>query len=145
MERAVRLAPRNGQIAACLGYVYETFARYDDAIEAYRRAILLNFHFPAWIAVNLGFAQCVMGRLNEARQTLLGVVQNQPRYARAYLVLAVVYRRLGLMSDATRAAGEVRRLDPLFSIEAWAQDRPYADKTIVEAFMADLQAVGLDL
>lgn len=143
MEKAIRLAPRSGELAAYLGYIYDTVGRYDDAIEAYSRAMHLSAHYPAWIATNLGFTLCVAGRLTEAQRTLLGVVKNQPDYVRAYLGLAVVYRRLGLMADAQQAAGEIRRLDALFSIEAWAQDRPYADATVMEAFTVDLRSVGL--
>lgn len=47
------------------------------------------------------------------------------------------------MEDALAAAAEVKRLDPLFTVDQWAQDRPYADDTINEAFIVDMRAVGL--
>jgi adenylate cyclase len=143
MEKAVRLAPRSGELAAYLGYIYDTVGRYDDAIEAYYRAMHLSIHYPAWIATNLGFTLCVSGRLAEAQRMLLGVTKSQPDYSRAYLGLAVTYRRLGLMADAMQAASEVRRLDALFPVETWAQARPYADRTVMDALVADLRAVGL--
>jgi class 3 adenylate cyclase/TolB-like protein/Tfp pilus assembly protein PilF len=143
MEESVRLAPRSGELAGYLGYVYDAVGRYGDAIGAYRRAMSLSSHYPAWIATNLGFALCVVGRLQEARKALLGVTASHPQYARAYLALAVAYSRLGLLEDAKQAAGELRRLDPLFAIADWARDRPYADPAVTEALAADMRRVGL--
>ena len=143
MERAVKLAPQSSELAAYLGTVYHTVGRYQDAIFAYRRAMQLSSHYPAWIATNLGFAQCIVGELHEARETFLSVVKHHPDYVRAHLGLAVAYRRLGLMEDALGAAMEVRRMDPQFTIEQWAQDRPYADPAVIDAFIADMRGAGL--
>jgi hypothetical protein len=103
----------------------------------------LSSHYPAWIATNLGFAQCIVGELHEARETFLSVVKHHPDYVRAHLGLAVAYCRLGLMEDALGAAMEVRRMDPQFTIEQWAQDRPYTDPAVIDAFIADMRRAGL--
>jgi class 3 adenylate cyclase/Flp pilus assembly protein TadD len=143
METAARLAPQSSEMTAYLGSIYHTVGRYEDAIVAYRRSMWMNSHYPAWIATNLGFALCIAGLLHEARKTFLGVVSHHPDYMRAHLGLAITYRRLGFMADALEAAAEVRRLDPLFTAAQWAQDRPYADLAVVDAFVADMRSVGL--
>lgn len=145
MERAVRLAPWSGELAAYLGTIYHTVGRYRDAIDAYRRAMGLTSHFPTWIAANLGFALCDIGQLHEARKTFLGILAHHPDYVRAHLGLAIAYRRLGLMSDALAAVAELRRLDPLFTIEQWAQDRPYSDPAVIDALVAEMQGLGLTM
>lgn len=143
MEKAVTMAPRSAELAAYLGYVYETVGRYQDAIAAYDRAMGLSAHFPSWIATNLGFVLCIAGRLHDARRTFLGVTANDPAYVRAHLGQAIAYRRLGLMEDALRASREVTRLDPLFSVEAWMLDRPYADPVINQGLAEDMRSLGL--
>lgn len=143
MERAAKLAPRSGELAAYLGNIYDTVGRYDDAIVAYRRAIWLSQHAPSWIATNLGLTLCVIGRADEARKLLLGVITHHPDYSRAHLALCIAYARLNQPEGARQAVAELRRLDPLFTIADWARDRPYADPKVMEALTADLRAVGL--
>jgi class 3 adenylate cyclase/TolB-like protein/Tfp pilus assembly protein PilF len=143
MERAVALAPQSGEIAGYLGYLYETLGRWQDALAAYRRAMRLSTHFPAWIAANFGFAMCNVGQVHEARRAFLGVTANHPDYVRAYLGLVIVCNRLGQREEAARAVAEVRRLDPLFAVDQWARNRPYADPAIVAALCADMRSAGL--
>ncbi|HVI87146.1 MAG TPA: tetratricopeptide repeat protein [Dongiaceae bacterium] len=143
MEKAARLSPRSSELAAYLGNIYDTVGRYEEAIIAYRRAMWLAQHFPPWIASNLALTLCVTGRAEEARKLLQGVVAHHPDYARAHLGLAIAYTRLNLPAEAKQAAGELLRLDPLFTTGDWARNRPYADPTVMAALLGDMQAVGL--
>lgn len=143
MEKAARLAARSSELAAYLGYIYETVGRYEEAIIAYRRAMWLSQHFPPWIASNLGLTLCVTGRADEARKLLLGIVAHHPEYSRAHLCLAIAYARLGLQEEAKAEALELLHLDPLFTVADWARNRPYADPQVMAALCNDMQAVGL--
>lgn len=143
MEKAARLAPRSSELAAYLGYIYETVGRYEDAIIAYRRAMWLSQHFPPWIASNLAMTLCVTGRAEEAHKLLLGVIAHHPDYSRAQLCLAIAFTRLGQAEEARRAAAELLRLDPQFKIADWARNRPYADPAVMTALLNDMRTVGL--
>ncbi|HVJ33993.1 MAG TPA: adenylate/guanylate cyclase domain-containing protein [Terriglobia bacterium] len=143
MEKAARLSPRSSELAAYLGNIYDTVGRYEEAIIAYRRAMWLSQHFPAWIASNLALTLCVTGRAEEACKLVLGVVAHHPDYARAHLCLAIAYARLGRPDKARISAAELMHLDPQFSIDDWARNRPYADPEVMTALLSDMRAVGL--
>jgi class 3 adenylate cyclase/TolB-like protein/cytochrome c-type biogenesis protein CcmH/NrfG len=143
MEKAARLSPRSGELAAYLGNIYDTVGRYDEAIIAYRRAMWLTQHFPPWIASNLGLTLCVTGRAEEARKLLLGVITHHPDYSRAHLCLAIAYARLGQLEAAKTATAELQRLDSLFTIDDWARNRPYADPQVMAGLVENMRMVGL--
>jgi tetratricopeptide (TPR) repeat protein len=65
LEKAVKLAPRDGHIIDSLGWVYYRLGRYDDALRELERAILL---VPAEAVVNehLGDVYWKVGRKREA-------------------------------------------------------------------------------
>jgi len=143
MEAAVKLAPRSSELVAYLGAIYDTVGRYEEAIVAYRQGMWLSQHFPPWIASNLALTLCVTRRAEEARKLLLGVIAHHPNYARAHLCLALAYARLERLEDAKRAAADLLRLDPPFTIAEWARNRPYTDPKVMDDLMADMRKVGL--
>jgi len=102
-----------------LGALYDTLGRYEDAADAYRRAMALSPYHSAWIASNLGLTYCMMGRLAASERMFRQVVKHHPDYFRAYIGLVVVEKRLGRNEEARRAAALLRRLDPLFRADDW--------------------------
>jgi class 3 adenylate cyclase/TolB-like protein/Flp pilus assembly protein TadD len=143
MEAAVRLAPRSSELVAYLGTIYDTVGRYEEAIVAYRRGMWLSQHFPPWIATNLGLTLCVTRRAEEARKLLSGVIVHYPEYSRAHLCLALALAQLDRLDEARRAARELLRLDPLFTIAEWARNRPYTDPKVMDDLMAAMRVMGL--
>ena len=141
-SKAVALEPRSAELNAYLGALYDTLGRYEDAADAYRRAMALSPYHSAWIASNLGLTYCMMGRLAAAERMFRQVVKHHPDYLRAYIGLAVVEKRLGRDEEARRAAALLRRLDPMFRADDWGRAQLYTDPAVVDAFVADLKATG---
>lgn len=141
--KAVALEPRSAELNAYLGALYDTLGRYEEAVEAYRRAMTLSPYHSAWIASNLGLTYCMMGRLAASERVFRQVVKHHPDYVRAYIGLAVVESRLGREEEARRSAAMVKRLDPLFRAEEWARAQLYTDPAVVDAFVADLKRAGV--
>ncbi len=141
--KAVALEPRSAELNAYLGALYDTLGRYDEAVEAYRRAMTLSPYHSAWIASNLGLTYCMMGRLAASERVFRQVAKHHPDYLRAYIGLAVVESRLGREEEARRAAAMVKRLDPVFRAEEWARAQLYTDPAVVDAFVADLMRAGV--
>jgi adenylate cyclase len=61
----------------------------------------------------------------------------------AYRVLAATYAQLGRLEDARRAAAELLKLNPEFSIERYGSRAPYRDKALLARYVEGLRLAGL--
>jgi Flp pilus assembly protein TadD len=124
LEQAVALHPEDPEIHARLGHVYIELLRYDDAREAFQRALVLPGverrlelrARAAWCSHKLAFAayqaQDLDGALTEIRHAL----ELQPDNVDARMLLGHVHRESGRHAEAAEAfmiaaghtTGEVR-------------------------------------
>ncbi|MBN1672552.1 MAG: tetratricopeptide repeat protein [Kiritimatiellae bacterium] len=88
---AARLAPTDWRPPAYLGYVHERRKRWGEALEAYECARELAPDSPA---VATAIANCLyrQGKLDDAHDALMAVLEKEPAYAPALYNLAVIYR-----------------------------------------------------
>ncbi|MGE4251178.1 MAG: tetratricopeptide repeat protein [Parvibaculaceae bacterium] len=143
MARAVELGSHSPEIIGYQGAVYDLLGDYRAAIQAYTRAISLTHHCPAWIPSNLGLSYLAVNENGEAERIYREVIQHYPDYVRAWIGLAASLNRQGKSKEAQQAAQSVLRLDPHFTVQEWAQARPFNDPVLLEHFIADLKATGL--
>jgi len=61
----------------------------------------------------------------------------------AHLQLAVVYALMGREKEAYAEAAEVMRIDPKFSLEAYARTLPYKDRKAIDDFVSASRKTGL--
>lgn len=143
MAIAVELGSHSPEIIGYQGALYDLSGDYRAAVRAYTRAISLSVHCPAWIAANLGLSYLALNENDEAEHIYREVIQHYPDYVRAWIGLSMALNRQGKSKEAHHAALSVLALDPHFTIEGWAQSRPFNDPVLLDHFVADLRATGL--
>jgi hypothetical protein len=55
----------------------------------------------------------------------------------------MAYSQLGRMEDAQRHAQEALRIDPTFSLQAWAKQLPFRNKADLDHCLDGLRKAGL--
>ncbi|MEJ2123033.1 MAG: winged helix-turn-helix domain-containing protein [Alphaproteobacteria bacterium] len=142
-EKAIALSNNAADQIAGLGGILIWAGRPEKSIELVRKAMRLNPMYPIEYLWNLGHANFVLGRYDEAIEALKRIRDRNPDYLPAHAYLAASYSELGRDEEARIEAAEVKRLSPQASIETWKQRLPYKDQAILERLVASLRRVGL--
>jgi Tfp pilus assembly protein PilF len=109
-EEAVAIAPESAEAWRVLGNVRAALGVVDDAVEAYRHALVLNER-DAWTMNNLGLLMIREGRYEEALPALARATELQPRVATFQNNLGIALEHTGHLlesADAFRAALDVQ-------------------------------------
>jgi class 3 adenylate cyclase/tetratricopeptide (TPR) repeat protein len=142
-RRAAALAPQSSEMAGYLGAIYAASSRWEEAILWYRRAIQLSPHERPWLESNLARMYLFTGRAREARLRYQRALDNDPELLSANVGMAIVLLRLGDGAAARAQAQRILQVDPLFTVDRWAQRYATADARLVEDLKADLRRLGL--
>ncbi|OAP36735.1 adenylate cyclase [Sinorhizobium glycinis] len=138
-ERGRELAPNNCDLLAeycdALGYL----GRLEDAIRIGELAVRLNPSRPDWYLWNIAASKYLSGNYLEA----LSLLERMADLGSAYRLLAATYAQLGRLEDARRAASELLKLNPEFSIERYSSRAPYRDKALLARYVEGLRLAGL--
>jgi class 3 adenylate cyclase/TolB-like protein len=138
-ERARELAPYNCDLLAeycdALGYL----GRLEDAIRIGELAVRLNPSRPDWYLWDIAASKYLSGDYLGALSLLEKMAEPGP----AYRLLAATYAQLGRLEDARRAASELLKINPDFSIERYTSRAPYRDKALLAKYVEGLRLAGL--
>ena len=116
-ERAIALNPNDPANHALQGAVLLYFGRPDGAILSYETALRFDpLMGPSWLT-GLGLAYYLKDRYEDAAKVLKRGLAINPDFLYGQTVLAAVYGQWGRREKATRAAQDVRRLNPFFSTD----------------------------
>ncbi len=94
-----------------LGVAYLNQQRFKQALDYFEKAATLNGGLAA-ARLNQGIALMHLQRYDESRALLLAVTEKQPRNARAWFNLGLLYKSRGEAEPALQAFERVARLDP---------------------------------
>ena len=103
----------------------------------------LNPMYPSEYLWNLGHAYYLMGRIEEAIETLNRARDRSPEYIPVIAYLGASYAELGRMEEARTQVAQFNRLSPRISIDAWRQRLPYKDKKVWDRLYSSLRKAGL--
>jgi tetratricopeptide (TPR) repeat protein len=92
-KRAIETEPGYAGTYNILGSAYSKIGRYQDAIEAYNKAIGITP--TAEVYNNLGVAHTQLGQLQEAIENFGQAIKIKPDYAEAYNNIGAVYNHFG--------------------------------------------------
>lgn len=90
----LKLRPERVEARSNLGAAYARLGRYEEAIEQYKRALLLDSRNPA-IHYNLGLAHYKAAQIPEAAAELAAAASAQPDNLNAVVLLADCHLRMG--------------------------------------------------
>jgi len=91
----------------------------------------------------LGDANSALGRYEDAIELYRQVLRRSPDDLFAHIHLTAVYSALGREEEARHQAEELRKVDPAFSLEEFAERLLIKDTAKAERFIADLRKAGL--
>jgi len=114
----------------------------DEAIKLVEKAMRLDPLFPAFNLFNLGHAQYLVGRYDEAVTTLREALVDNPDFFPARFFLAAAYVVLGKGDEAGTEMSEVMRRNPHTSLEAWSMRLPYKNQKVLDNLIETLKQAG---
>lgn len=138
-DRALGINPNDTTPLAFSGEVLVYWGRVDEALERFRRAILLNPKWPDTIYWMLGMAYFHLGDYEEALRNLQRM--SAPQHGRR--MLAATYAHLDRLEEARAEAKEYLKITPNFSIAVWAKSEPYTDPNELQRYVDGLRKAGL--
>ena len=142
-ERAVALDPSGAVAHEWYAVTLVYASRPEEAIPLLQKAIRLSPLGSTNAFVFLGHAFRMMGRFEEAVLVYRKALQLSANNIFPHLGLAVTYIQMGREKEARAEASEVLRLNPKFSLEAFAKTASYKDQSVRDNFVDSLRKAGL--
>ncbi|NIQ37915.1 MAG: tetratricopeptide repeat protein [Proteobacteria bacterium] len=104
-----------------------------------KKAMRLNPMYPAYYLWELGHSYFLIGRYEDAIETLKRVLDRNSDFMPAHVYLAASYSQIGRGEEARAEAAEIERLSPQTSLEAMRQRLPYEDQAVLERLFDGLR------
>ena len=142
-NKALTLEPGDADTLAGLGDVLRLSGRAQEAIGLLRMAMRLDPFYPAWYEFYLGHALFHISRYEEAITALKRGAERNSNYPGFPLFIAAAYAMLGREEQARSAAAEVLRINPRFSLKAFAAHVPYYSKADLDRDLTAFRKAGL--
>jgi tetratricopeptide (TPR) repeat protein len=94
-----------------LGYAYNRLGRYDEAVEACKKAMIFDPNNP-YAHNSLGLVYINLGRYKEATEQCRQAIKIRPDYTNAYVNLGYACGKLGRYKEAIKTCEEIISLKP---------------------------------
>ena len=142
-ERAIDLNPNGAEAYACLVLVLIYSDETELALKLIKRALRLNPIPPPHYYFWLGAAYRIEEQYEKAIQHLKKALIDNPDLLTPYLHLTASYSSLNRTEEAHKAAEEVLRIQPDFSLEFWANTLPSKNQEKLDKYIDVLRKAGL--
>jgi len=142
-ERSVALNPNNSTSYALLALVLGYSGRPEEAISLLDKAFRLNPVAPFYYFHTLGHAYRMMEQYPEAIQAYKKALNLNPGWIFPHVCLAACYIATGNEDAARKAAAEVLRINPKFSLDTFPIGSPHKDPSNTENLINLLRKAGL--
>ena len=142
-QKAIALSPNDADGIGGLGGILTWAGRPEETIGLAKKAMRLNPMYPTEYLWNLGHAYYLMGRIEEAVETLNRARDRSSEYIPVIAYLAASYAELGRMEKARTQATQFNRLSPRTSINAWRHRLPYKDKKVADRLISSCRKAGM--
>jgi TolB-like protein/Flp pilus assembly protein TadD len=145
LETAIAINPNNTNAIGSLGCVFAFAGERDRAFENLNKAIRLSPRDPYlyFFVANLGFAEFVSGRLEDAIEWAQKSIHENPGVPTGYRLLAACCGLLGRPQEARAALEHLQRLLPGATIKTTMQAVPFKHSADAERYVEGLRKAGL--
>jgi adenylate cyclase len=143
LDEAIELNPNDAEVLTDIGLCLSYAGRAEEGLESAHKAMRINAHSPQWFLMQLGQIYFDARQYEQAVTTLENLRSLETTLTRLYL--AASHAALDQSSKAEEAIERVLELDPLATLEKWANVNlaPYADQKDLEHFRENLRKAGL--
>jgi adenylate cyclase len=143
LDEAMELNPNDAEVLTDVGLCLSYAGRAEEGLESAHKAMRINAHSPEWFLMQLGQIYFDARQYEQAVTTLENLRSLETTLTRLYL--AASHAALDQSSKAEEAIERVLELDPLATLEKWANVNlaPYADQKDLEHFRENLRKAGL--
>jgi tetratricopeptide (TPR) repeat protein len=126
LERLIEKFPGYFRAYDRLGLCLEALGRNEEAVAAYKRAIVLNrgeIKPSAWPSLNLGALLIQMGRLEESESYLHESVAIDPNFAQGHYKLGLALEKSKKYEESAASLRRASEIDPDYPDPYWALAR----------------------
>jgi len=142
-ERAIELNPNGAEAHAHLAFFHIFSGKTELALKLLNRAFRLNPIPPAHYYDLLAIAYRNIGEYEKAIKLCKKGLIGNPDQLSATLTLTITYGVLNRTKEAQKAAKEVLRIDPNFSLDHYANTIPYKHQETGDKYVEALRKAGL--
>lgn len=148
-QKALALGPNDADNHVSMAHILRFAGRFEEAIVLIQKAMRLQPNHASWYLGELAMCYYYVGRHAEAiklGEQLYSLAGSRGEKFISYwyhAILAMNYIRLGRNEEARKAAAEVKRLFPEYSLEWDRQFSVYKDPAHLERQHEDLRKAGL--
>jgi adenylate cyclase len=140
-RRAIDLGPGSADIAAFTSLVFNFSGLADEALAQITKAMRLSPIYPSWYLGDLGFANRLLGRYDEAIRAFKEYGERSPGFG--HIDLVIIYSDLGRKEESEAEAVRLSAARPSFTITSWRRTQFYKNPVRLEADVEALREAGL--
>ncbi len=143
LERGVALDPTYSEGYAYLAETLNYAGEPERAVEMTRKALENDPMLPPNCQFHLGHSYYLLGKFDEAAETILGAMKVVPEFPPGHLILAAVYTELGRMEAAAREIKILNDLVPNYTVEEVGRRYPHRPPEVKARLLDALSKAGM--
>jgi adenylate cyclase len=143
LEKAIALAPNNGEVYASFGQVLNYWGNPERGLEMFEKAFSIDtFVSPVW-EMQAGCSHYLLRQYDDAASRFLSAIERSPKYLHAYAYLACTYAELDRLDDARDAIKTALEIAPQYTLKEAARIWPYQIDEVGYRVLDALRKAGL--
>jgi TolB-like protein/class 3 adenylate cyclase/Tfp pilus assembly protein PilF len=142
-RKAAELAPNDYLAIAGLATVLKDFGGEQEAVKLFERAMRLSPKHPWHVSYAYGVTLYLVGRKEEAVQSLKKAIDQNPTHVLPKAFLAAVYVDIGRLDEAKATANQVIQLNPSFTATRLIKSHTFNDPEKDAQFRNLMHRAGL--
>jgi adenylate cyclase len=142
-ERGVELDPNSGRANFYLALVLRYAGKSKEAIPVIQKTLRLEPIAPDIYVQNLALVHFQTGDCKEALAACEKGLKRELDNLNSHVIMAAVYGSCGREKEARKAATEVLRINPKFTVESYTRILPYKNQSDKDRTIQGLRKAGL--
>jgi len=142
-SKAAELSPNHANDQAIAAIIMNKCGNPEGALKRIRKAMRLSPFYPMWFLTALGQILRVLRRYDESIDVFFEMIKRDPEHNEGHIGLAEILGEIGRIDEAKKAAIDVLRLNPDFSINDYIRNLSYCDPAELTRLKTGLCNAGL--